>query len=279
MALALSVALEPVKLGAILTASGLPAGTTTLTIERTSPSGAVAGVRGAVGVATGGASSFTAHDYELPLDTTVSYKVTAYNASGASLGTASAIFSIVYGLCEAWLVDIARPTNSLQLVIESMVELDFGLPSGIHRVLDRRAPVVTALPAWTPSSELVVLTETLQERDQLRALLGSGYPFLLRTEPEQGIGNMYLALSEFVEERFLTPGVASERRFRISVVQVERPDPQVYVPVAPNTYANVKASFATYAALKAGVASYGDLAYIYPPGTTSPIIPWLPDDV
>ena len=33
----------------------------------------------------------------------------------------------------------------------------------------------------------------------------------------------------------------AERRFRVACVQVERPDPLVYAPLAPNTYANVKA--------------------------------------
>jgi hypothetical protein len=278
MAVALAVTLDPPKLAARLDVSGIPAGTTTLTINRTSPSGAVAGVRGAVGRAVTG-TTFLIRDYELPLDTSVSYTVTCYNASGTSVGSASAIFSISYGLCDAWLTDLARPTNSLTVTVESMVTLTHPVPSGVHRVLDRRAPVVTALIAWTPATELIVLTETLDERDQVRALLGSGYPFLLRTEPVQGIGNMYLAAQEFVEERFITLGTAPERRFRMTCVQVERPDPAIYVPLAPNTYANAKATYASYTALKAGVASYDALAYTYPSGTTNPIVPWLPDDV
>jgi hypothetical protein len=205
--------------------------------------------------------------------------VTAYDAGGASLGSASAIFRIPYSSCEAWLTDLARPTNSLQLEVESLHELAYPVPSGIYRVLNRRDPVVVALPAQTPSSELIVLTETLDERDRVRNLLGSGYPFLLRTTQAQGIGNAYFALSQFVEERFLTLGTAPQRRFRIECVQVERPDPSLFVPVVPNTYANVTASFASYAALKAGVASYDALAYTYPSGVSDPILPWPPDDV
>jgi len=277
VAVALAVSLDAPKLAAKLDVTGIPAGATTLTISRRSPSGSDAGVRGAVGRAVSG-TTFSIRDYELPLDTTVTYTVTVYQGSTV-VGTASAIFSISYGLCEAWLVDLARPTNSLQVLIESMNELDYPVPSGIHRVLDRRAPVVVALAAWTPETELIVLTETLDERDQARYLLGSGYPFLLRTTPSPGVGNMYLAPSEFVEERFLTLGAAPDRRFRISCVQVERPDPGIYVPLAPNTYANVKSTFATYAALKAGVANYDALAYTYPAGVTNPNPPWPPDDV
>jgi hypothetical protein len=281
MALALVVTLEAPKLAARLDVSGITSGTMkTLTVNRSSPSGAVAGVRGAVGVViASGQTTFLTRDYELPLDTTVTYTVTAYDAGGSSVGTASAIFRIDYAACEAWLVDIARPLNSLQLMIESMIELEYALPSGVHHVLDRRDPVVTALAAYTPESELVLLTDTLEQRESARALLGSGYPFLLRTIPEQGIGNMYLAASEFVEERILTLGTAPQRRWTISCLQVERPDPSIYVPLAPSTYAIVKTTYASYTALKAAVASYDALAYSYPTGVTNPILPWPPDDV
>jgi hypothetical protein len=277
MAVAISADLDTTRLAALLSVSGLPAATATLSISRVGPSGVPAGVRGSVGVVAH-APTYSARDFEVPLDVSVIYTVTVYDAAGAVVGSATMDFQIAYADCRAWLVDLARSTNSLVATVESMNELDYLVPSGIHRVLNRRAPVVSALPAWTPSSELIVLTDTQPERDRVRALLGTGYPFLLRTEPEQGIGNMYLTVTEFVEERFLSLGTATERRFRIQVVQVNRPDPSIYVPVAPNTYANVKATFATYADLKAGVADYDELAYTYPEGI-NPVPIWPPDDV
>lgn len=277
MAVALAVSLDAERAAAKLDVSGLPAGADTFTIERTSPSGSVAGVRGAVDAPVTG-TSLTVRDFEVPLDTSVTYALTVYDGTTV-VGTASAIFRVDYGLCDAWLVDIARPTNSLVVTIESFAELAYAIPSGIHRVLDRRAPVVVALPGWTPSAELIVLTDTLDDRDKARYLLGSGYPFLLRTNPDQGVGNIYLALTDFVEERFLSLGEQPERRFRIACVQVERPDPAVYVPLAPNTYTNVKATYASYTALTAAVASYDALAYTYPAGVTSPLPPWPPDDI
>ncbi|HKE76628.1 MAG TPA: hypothetical protein VKB57_23625 [Acidimicrobiales bacterium] len=276
MAVTLTATLDAGRLAARLQVDGVPAGADTYTITRTSPSGSKAGVRGAVN-ATVAIPTQIARDYELPFDVALTYTVTVYDGATV-VGTATTTFTLTYGECPAWLVDLARPTNSLPLTIESMDELQFAAAVGVHRILNRRAPVLTSLPAWTPSSELIVLTDTLGERDQTRALLGSGYPFLLRTTPAQGIGNMYLGVTDFTEERFLRPGVAPERRFKIEVVQVERPDPSIYVPLAPNTYANVKATFATYAALKAAVGTYDQLAYTYPAGT-NPVTPWLPDDV
>ena len=277
MALTLTVTLEPSRMAARLELDGIPTGADTFTIVRVSPSGHSAGVRGAVAAPVEGTTAIV-RDYELPFNVAVVYTATVVDG-GATVATATATFELDYADCDAWLVDLGRPTNSLAQTIQNLDELQFDLASGVHRVLNRRAPVITALPAWTPSMELALLTDTLDERDQLRSLLGSGTPFLLRTDPEQGIGNMYLGVTGFVEDRFLTDGYAPQRTFRAACVQVERPDPSIFVPLPPNTYANVKASYATYADLKAEVGTYDQLAYIYPAGGSSPYPPWPPDDV
>jgi hypothetical protein len=276
MAVALAATLEADRYAVRLNVTGIPAGADTLTITRTGPSGTKAAVRGALDVAVTG-TSYIIRDYEAAFGVEYRYEVVVYDGA-TSVGTATALFTLVWGECDAWVVDLARPTNSLPVTIESMIALEFAAAVGVHRVLNRRAPVLTSLPAWTPSAELILLTETLEERDRMRVLLGSGYPCLLRTVPEQGISNMYLGVTNFIEERFLTPGDAPERRFRVACIQVERPDPGLYVPQAPNTYARVKATYATYAALEAGVANYDELAYTYA-GGVNPVTPWLPVDV
>ncbi|HYV59135.1 MAG TPA: hypothetical protein VFA62_03615, partial [Acidimicrobiia bacterium] len=218
-------------------------------------------------------------DWEAPFDLALVYTVTVYDGTTA-VGTASVTVTVPWGDCEVWLVDLARPTNSLEVVVESFVALDFAVAAGVHRVLNRRAPVMTTLPAWTPAGELIVLTDTLAQRDQVRSLLGSGYPFLLRTTPDLGVGNMCLGLTDFVEERFLTPGFAAQRRFRIAAVQVERPDPALFQPTPPNTYQHVKDTWASYAALLAAVGTYDALAYTFPDLDDATVIPpWLPDDI
>ena len=182
VAVALAVTLDEARLAARLEVTGIPVGTDTLTIEREVPSGNVAGVRGASDRNVAGFSSLIVRDYELPFNLDLVYTVTVYDGTTA-VGTDSESFRIDYVDCDPWLVDLAQPTNSLPVLVESMSELAYGAAVGVHRVLNRRAPVLTALPAWTPSSELVVLTDTLTQRDQLRALFGSGYPFLLRSDP------------------------------------------------------------------------------------------------
>lgn len=281
MALTIKVTLDPARAAALIDVAGIiTAAGSTYTIERAAPSGNVAAVRGHAG-ADADAPEVIARDYEIPLNLAVVYTVTTYDAAGNPLaGATAAPFTVDWMLCESWLVDIARPTNSLTLVIESLDALTFDFASGVHRVLDRRAPVLTTLPAYTPSGELILLTDTLEERDLVRTIIGNGYPVLLRTSPDLGIGNLYLGVTQFIEERFLSRGDQPERRFRLQTVQVERPDPSIYVPLPPNTYANVQATYATYADLQAAVGTYDQLAYTWPATVQpNPIAPWLPDDV
>ena len=276
----LAVTLEAERLAARIQVGGFPAGADTVTVTRTSPSGHEAGVRGAVDAVLTG-TTFVVRDYELPFDVEVDYAATVYDGTSV-VGSALATFEVDYPPGgDPWLVDLARPTNSLPLVVESMQELAYDAAVGVHRVLDRRDPVLTALPSWTPGSELVVVTATETERDQVRNLLGAGYPFLLRTSPAQGVGNMYLGVTGFTEARASRIALHADRRFRVACVQVERPDPAIFLPQAPNTYAAVKAAWATYAALKAGVGTYEELAYTYPAGGGGEPGggPWLPDDV
>lgn len=279
MALSLAVTVEAQRLNARVDLAGIPGTAATVSVFRTSPSGAVAGVRGAVD-APAAPPDMIFRDYEVPFGIDLNYAATAYGSGGGVLGTATASFHLNWNECEAWFVDLAQPTNSLVLNIESITQLGFEAAAGVHRILDRRDPVLTTFPAWTPATEVAVLTETLDERDQARVLFGSGYPFLIRTDPAEGIGNLYLGVTGFTEERFLADGFAPQRRFRVAAMQVARPDPTIFSPVPPNTYTNVKASFADYAALKAGVGTYDALAYFIPADPDlHPIAPWLPDDV
>jgi hypothetical protein len=242
-------------------------------------SGNLVNVRGQVAVPVT-TDEVSVRDWEVPLNIPVQYSVFSYDSAGNQIGSVWApAFTVTWTQCEAWLVDLARPTNSLPVEIVSFTELTFDIANGVHRVLGRRPPVVTTLPAYTPAGELDVLTETLVERDQVRNILGSGLPFLLRTTPDLGIGNMYLAVTQFVEVRLMQLGDRPQRQWRISVVQVERPDPSVIVPTPPNTYQNVKDTYATYADLLTAVQTYDGMLYTYTPGQVSPIQPWPPDDV
>jgi hypothetical protein len=257
-----------------------PATATTVTFTRTGPSGTPAVVRGWDQEPVVGGSTVTARDFEAPIGVPLTYTATAFNTSGAAVGTQTATITIPSaGPCDMWLTDLARAANTIQIVVEALEQLAYPVPVAVHDVITRRDPIVSSDIAHTPAFELSFLTETLQERDQATALLGNGVPVLLRTPPEDGIGNLYMAVLGFNEQRIVAAGTVPDRRFVVSARQVQRPDPGLYQPLGVATYQHVKDTFATYTALKAGRATYDAVLYDWTGSTASDIVPWPPDDV
>jgi hypothetical protein len=264
-----------------LTVTGPPAGTAKLTIWRVgSQSGALAYVRGAAPPGAAYAAPYMIRDFEAPLEVPVAYYAQAFNAGGAALGT---VGPLTYTLQAGddrnpWLVDIARPLNSEQVVVESFGPLEYPTVTGVHRVLNRRTPVVTSDLAYTPGGKLVFVTATDEEAGRARNALSNGVPVLLRVPPEQGVGNIYLSVTGFTETRVSRIALYEDRRFEVDVVQVSRPDPTLYLPAPPNTYQVVRTVYASYADLRAQRPTYDSVLYDYSAGT-APVAPWPPADV
>jgi hypothetical protein len=256
-----------------------PALTARVTITRTGPSGTPAAVRGWLD-APAASGAVIARDYEAPIGVPLTYTLVAVNAAGAELARETGTITIPSGGCEdTWLNDLARVGNTLRVVLETIPELAYPVPATPHEVITRRAPIVSSDIAHTPELEVSILTASDDERYRARALLGNGVPVLLRTPPAVGVGNMYLAVLGFHEQRLVSPGTVPDRRFVISARQVERPAPALYNPQPPVTYADVRAEFATYALLKAGRVTYDALLYDWAGSEPSDIVPWPPVDV
>jgi hypothetical protein len=259
---------------------GVPADATSLNVWRVSPSGAVAGVRGAYPAAVTGGATLVLRDYEVPLNTPVSYYATAANTEGTGPEMGPVAFTVAtQDECKGWIVDTVRPSNSGQHTIVSLDTLEYPITAGVHRVLERRDPVISTSLAGTPNLELVVLAETLLEADHITLTVGNGLPILLRTVPEWGIGNMWLYPVAWTTGRLSSEGVDPKRIFTLGCVQIERPDPALYAPMPPTPYAAVTATYATYAALLAARPTYDAVLYDYAIGEAPPVLPFPPVDV
>jgi hypothetical protein len=259
---------------------GVPATAATLTITRTGPSGTPATVRAWESAAVVGGSAVVARDFEAPIGVPLTYTAQPYNAAGTALAAATTTITIPSGGCsDTWLTDLARSGNTQLVTLQELAELTYKVPATVHDIITRRAPIVSSDIARTPEFELSFLTATDDDREQAKFTLGNGVPVLLRTPPEDGIGNMYFAVLEYAEQRIVNLATEQTRRWVVQGRQVERPDPALYQPQAPVTYAYVKQTFATYAALKAGRASYDALAYDWAGSSAQDVFPWPPDDV
>jgi hypothetical protein len=257
----------------------VPATGATVTFSRTGPSGTPATVR-AWDDAPVQPGSVVARDFEAPIGVPLTYTAQTRNTSGAVVSTVTTTITIPSeGCSDTWLNDLARVANTMRVLIESLPELEFPVPATAHEIITRRAPIVSSDIAHTPAFELSFLTESLDKRDRARAILGNGVPVLLRTPPEDGIGNLYLSVLGYREQRIVPAGTVPDRRFVVSGRQVERPDPELYAPIGIATYQHVKATFGTYADLKAQRANYDAVLYDWAGSEPSDVVPWPPDDV
>jgi len=257
----------------------VPAGGATVTFARVGASGVPAVVRSWNRKAVV-AGPVIARDFEVPIGVALTYTAQTYNSSGTVTDTQTTTITIAsHGCSDTWLNDLARVVNTMQVTIETLPELAYPAPATVHDVITRRDPIVATDIAHTPSFELSVLTDTLDDRDVTRAILGNGIPVLLRTPPEDGIGNLYFSVVAFAEQRIVAPAVAAVRRFVISARQVTRPDPALFTPLGPAIYSYVKQTFATYAVLKSQRVNYDALLYDWTGAQPSDVVPWPPTDV
>jgi hypothetical protein len=257
----------------------VPAGANRLTLSRAGPSGASATVR-SWAAATVVPGAVIARDFEAPIGVALTYTADTWNEPGGAHTLETATITIPSTGCgDTWLTDLVRAANTQQIVIETMAELGYDVPATTHWILDRRPPIVSSDVAHTPSFELDFLTADEQEREFARSTLGNGVPVLLRTPPEDGIGNLYFSVLGFREQRLVTLGTQPARRFVVSGVQVERPDPALFGPLAPSTYQHAKDTFATYADMKAGRVSYDAVLYDWTGAEAQDVVPWPPTDV
>jgi hypothetical protein len=251
-----------------------------LHLVRSGPSGVEAAVRGYDPfVVAPGASTVIVRDYEAPIGVELHYRV--WLDEGEIVGPTEGDISVPASASDdPWLVDLVRPTNTQRVVVQALPELAHDAPAGIHWVLNRRTPIFAGDVAHTPTCELTFVTADEQARERARATLGNGVPVLLRTPPEQGVGNLYLAVPSWREQRVSRLSLHGDRRFVVAAVQVARPDPALYVPIPPMTYTRLLELHDTYADVKAAYASYSALLYDYSavPGAAD-VQPWPPRDV
>lgn len=273
-----TLAVDP-ALDAVVVTVTVPAGATALYLTRQGPSDTAAYVRGCNPLLlTPGAHSV--RDFEPPLGVPLDYTAFVANDAGEQSGATSHTITVpTLGCSDTWLTDIAAPTNTQRTIIERLDELDYQAASGVHSVLNRRTPIVTSDIAHSPTFELSLLTETDDEREKTRAALGNGVPLLLRTPPENGIGSVYFAATGWKEQRIVNAATLEDRRFVIAAVQVDRPDPILYVPAFIATYAGIRDAYTSYAQLNASRDTYDDVLHDPTGAQAADLVPWPPTDV
>jgi len=251
-----------------------------LHVTRTGPSGVEAAVRGyGPYVIADGEDTVAIRDYEAPLGVPLTYRYWLEEGWGVDPGS-EVITVPATKSDDPWLTDLVRPTNTQRVTLQALPELGYAAQTGVHWILNRRTPIFAGDVANTPTFELTFVVADEAARQRARATLGNGVPILLRTPIEQGVGNLYFAVPSWREQRVSRLALHGDRRFVVSAVQVDRPDPSLYVPIPPMTYRRLRETHDTYADVKAAYATYDALLYDYDAQVgPADVQPWPPRDV
>jgi len=154
-----------------------------------------------------------------------------------------------------WLKSVARPYLNLPVTVQDFGPLTRTARQGLFPVVGRTLPVAVTDTRLGIECELRVLTDTLEQRDTLDALLASGDVVYVEAPPLQGMPwPMHTVVGTYAEARMrFRPH--PRRLWTLALQQVAAPDPLVVVGVE-RTYLSVRDAYASYQDLKDSNESY-----------------------
>jgi hypothetical protein len=226
------------------------AGETSTTVTRLNPDGTTTAVRTTDGNPLPlSAGTGLIYDYEMFYGQLVSY------SSLETPGTVSA--SVEVDQSQVWLVHPGVPALSqpLDLLPGSLLEEAYTTKQGVFYAMGRTNPlVVTDGARKGASSQLVILTSTLSQIDQLRALVSDAGVLLLNIPAQLNLGfqSCYVAAQDMKIARLTDVVIDTYRSITLPFVVVDR-------PVGGTMAQRILTDLMTYPSLSAVQAAYSSL--------------------
>ncbi|WP_396657102.1 hypothetical protein [Microbacterium oxydans] len=221
-------------------------------------------MRGAVRAATAGA--FTRIDFEVPFNTTVTYRAELFDAAGVSLGFTDSA-SIVLDVAESWMHNPLDPAGGVRVFFadDDGWSVTRPTPGVVSRPLGRSVGVVLSEPRYgVTGARLTVRTSGDEDADRVQAMVGGrGMPPVVCLR--LGSADQRLRLPQPLFLSTLTVAEmdmdhrwgGSELAHRIEGDEVDPPIPGLFVPLL--TAADINVSFATAAVLNSGHLTASDV--------------------
>lgn len=218
-----------------------PASVGAVKVERIDAAGSRTTIRAGESFALNGGSG-QIQDYEVPLDTAVTYEATQ-PSPGTEKATSVAVTIVSYGY--TWLRDPGTPSRNLRLdEVTSLETVTREAQAGVFDIIDRKHPIVVAARRHGWEGDLVCVTATSAQRKAMVDLLSRGQILLLSTPAGYDLGNVYVHVGSVSEKRI---GVVTEptREWTLPLVMVDRPS-QLATAVTYMRWIDVETSWPTW---------------------------------
>lgn len=211
-------------------------------------------VRGAQARNVDGATSTTVDDYEFTPAVSNLYRVTLYDAAGATVATTDGAISPT--ITQPWLKNIAKPWLNRPVTVLDYGDVTRASRGVLFDVVGRTYPVAVTDVRGPRVFDLDVLWNGVDLAAEFDTVLSAGDVVYLQVPPDCPIPAGYWAVGDITTSR---PSRTSSRRiFRLPLTEVAAPGPDVVG--SAGTYQTVLNTYATYAELLAAKATYNDLA-------------------
>lgn len=186
----------------------------------------VRGQSGLIQQVTSSDSTYLVTDYEAPLGVPFSYRVEFYNAATGALAgyRTTSTYTLDPGDANyVWLKDPARPILNRRVLVQKAPDWKQPIDQQAYRVRGRQNAVVLSGVRSGREGDLVVWTQTDDEREALRFLLATGNVLLWQSAPGMGESDVYVTVGETAFPRVTTYAPEQWREWTLPLTEVDRP--------------------------------------------------------
>lgn len=202
-------------------------------------------------------------DYEAPLGVPIDYYAEAKNSSSILTAWRQTVIvtldpgDVQYG----WLKDPGNPQRNIHLMIARAPDWQRPISQAEYRVRGRRDSVILSDVRGGLEGDLVIYTQTDDERTRLHWLLDSGNILFWQAAPGHGVSDMYVAVGQATETR--GGGVASDpwRTWTLPLKQVSNPTTIGIAGSAGRTWQDVLTEFPTWQAVLDNYLTWEDVLF------------------
>lgn len=172
------------------------------------------------------ADTFLFTDYEAPLGVPFSYRVEFYSATTGALTGFRLTGTRTLDPGDrnyAWLKDPLRPILNRRVLVKQAPDWSQPIDQSVYRVRGRTNAVVLSGVRSGREGDLVVWTQSDDERAAIRFLLATGNVLLWQSAPGMGEDDVYVSVADIQGSRVSTYAPEPWREWKLPLTEVDRP--------------------------------------------------------
>lgn len=200
-------------------------------------------------------------DHEAPVGVPVQWRVitAAPVASDGLMSYTTEPVTIEAPTLAVWLTDVSLPVRTVSAVVGTpLPDWSRQARQGVYQVRGRMRPIVLSDVRAGRTGQLILTTETEDERDAMWWALETGRTLLLKWPPGWGEQDAYVQVGDVTEAHITQNADHHDRQWTLALTEVDRPIGGV-VGDPDRTWQTVANSGATWTDALAGATSWLDV--------------------